>query len=93
MLVAWIWSLLWYLALDPLKWALAWVLNENGMRSSSTWRLDQVCGAVQLCMQLVHVEKGREMDCKTLSGHMVLSAREDQQERCKALQLAGHGLA
>ncbi|KAK9802623.1 hypothetical protein WJX73_006394 [Symbiochloris irregularis] len=46
--IAWIWSLLWYLALDPLKWALAWALNENGLRSSSTWRLDQEAARRQL---------------------------------------------
>ena len=40
--LAWVWSLLWYLALDPLRWAVSWVLNENGMRSRDTWRREQV---------------------------------------------------
>ena len=40
--MAWVWSLLWYLVLDPLKWALAWILNEGGMRSSDTWLREQV---------------------------------------------------
>ena len=42
MFVAWVWSILWYLALDPLRWALSWCLNENGMRNRSTWRSEQV---------------------------------------------------
>ena len=46
MFVAWVWSILWYLALDPLRWALAWCLNENGMRNRSTWRSEQVGLAV-----------------------------------------------
>lgn len=51
-MVAWVWSLLWYLALDPLKWALAWVLNENGVRSSATWLREQVraCCGKHVCV-------------------------------------------
>jgi H+-transporting ATPase len=32
-IVAWVWSCIWYMGLDPLKWALAWILNEDGFRS------------------------------------------------------------
>jgi len=32
-IMAWIWSLLWYLALDPIKWALAYALDEDGART------------------------------------------------------------
>ncbi|KIZ00694.1 hypothetical protein MNEG_7267 [Monoraphidium neglectum] len=35
--VAWIWSLLWHLGLDPIKWFMAWVLNEEGVRSRSSY--------------------------------------------------------
>jgi H+-transporting ATPase len=31
-IVAWIWSALWYLLLDPLKWIMCWILNEDGFR-------------------------------------------------------------
>eukprot|EP00878_Enallax_costatus_P000726 GHUV01000839.1.p1 GENE.GHUV01000839.1~~GHUV01000839.1.p1 ORF type:complete len:832 (+),score=189.21 GHUV01000839.1:2414-4909(+) len=30
--VAWIWSIIWYMALDPIKWLLMWLLNEEGWR-------------------------------------------------------------
>ena len=30
--VAIIWSVIWYLGLDPIKWVLAWILNEDGFR-------------------------------------------------------------
>lgn len=32
MLVAWIWSGIWYMLLDPIKWCLCWLLNEDGFR-------------------------------------------------------------
>ncbi|RMZ54903.1 hypothetical protein APUTEX25_000420 [Auxenochlorella protothecoides] len=32
-IVAWIWSAIWYMGLDPLKWALFYVLNEEGFRN------------------------------------------------------------
>ena len=31
-LVAWIWSLAWHMPLDLIKWAMAYVLNEDGFR-------------------------------------------------------------
>ena len=31
-LVAWSWSAIWYFPLDPIKWALCWILNEDGFR-------------------------------------------------------------
>ena len=31
-IVAWIWSAIWYILLDPIKWALCWILNEDGFR-------------------------------------------------------------
>lgn len=31
-IVALIWSIIWYVALDPIKWAMAWALNEDGFR-------------------------------------------------------------
>ncbi|KAK9798585.1 hypothetical protein WJX73_003965 [Symbiochloris irregularis] len=31
-IVAWIWAFIWYLPLDPIKWFMAYVLNEDGFR-------------------------------------------------------------
>ena len=31
-IAAWIWSGLFYMLLDPIKWALIWILNEDGYR-------------------------------------------------------------
>jgi ammonia channel protein AmtB len=31
-IVAWIWSAIWYLPLDLIKWGMCWVLNEDGFR-------------------------------------------------------------
>lgn len=33
-LVAWIWSALWYVGLDPIKWFMAYVMNEDGARKN-----------------------------------------------------------
>lgn len=33
-IVAWIWAAIWYVLLDPIKWALCWVLNEDGFRDT-----------------------------------------------------------
>jgi H+-transporting ATPase len=35
-IVAWIWSMIWYFPLDPIKWALCYVLNEDGFRDGVT---------------------------------------------------------
>ena len=37
-IVAWIWSALWYVLLDPIKWALCYWLNEDGFRDYPLWR-------------------------------------------------------
>ena len=34
-IVAWIWSLIWYLGLDPIKWAMMYALNEDGIRNKN----------------------------------------------------------
>ena len=31
-LVAWIWALLFYVPLDPIKWVMLWILNEENLR-------------------------------------------------------------
>lgn len=36
--VAWVWSIIWYLGLDFLKWGLMWALNEDGVRSRVSLR-------------------------------------------------------
>ena len=35
MIVAWIWSLIWYLGLDPIKWMMMYALNEDGIRNKN----------------------------------------------------------
>lgn len=35
-IVAWIWSLLFYLGLDPLKWAMALAMSKSGMHRLTT---------------------------------------------------------
>nr|QEH60479.1 H+-translocating ATPase P-type [Dunaliella maritima] len=37
-IVAWIWSAIWYVLLDPIKWILFWILNEEGFRDTMSWR-------------------------------------------------------
>ena len=32
-LVSWIWSLIWHMPLDLIKWIMAYILNEDGFRS------------------------------------------------------------
>ena len=34
-IVAWIWSIIWYLGLDPIKWAMMYALNEDGWRNKA----------------------------------------------------------
>ncbi|GLI62247.1 hypothetical protein VaNZ11_004843 [Volvox africanus] len=40
-IVAWIWSGIWYVLLDPIKWILCWVLNEDGFRDVSSARFER----------------------------------------------------
>ena len=37
-IVAWIWSILFYLGLDPIKWAMAYAMNEDGFRTRTLQR-------------------------------------------------------
>ena len=39
--MAWIWSILFYLGLDPIKWAMAWAMNEDGFRTRTLNRRRQ----------------------------------------------------
>lgn len=34
-IVAWIWAALFYLGLDPIKFAMMWISNEEGFRDRS----------------------------------------------------------
>ena len=62
-LVAWIWSFAWYLLLDPLKWAMAYIMNEDGFRSQGRWKAaNRKRGAAR---RLEQGEKG-----ETVPGHM-----------------------
>ncbi len=36
-LVAWVWSAIWYVLLDPIKWALCYILNEDGFRNREAY--------------------------------------------------------
>ena len=46
MIVAWIWSLIWYLGLDPIKWMMMYALNEDGWRDAKAHKAaKQVCTA------------------------------------------------
>jgi hypothetical protein len=31
-------SIIWYVALDPLKWLMMYILNEEGVRDRRAWR-------------------------------------------------------
>lgn len=43
-IVAWIWSIIWYLGLDPIKWVMMWILNEDGWRDHAAFKKQkQVC--------------------------------------------------
>ncbi|KAG1652728.1 hypothetical protein FOA52_007442 [Chlamydomonas sp. UWO 241] len=35
--VAWVWSIVWYMPMDPIKWCLCWILNEDGFRNIKAW--------------------------------------------------------
>ncbi len=37
-IVAWVWSIIWYMPLDLIKWAMAYVLNEDGFRDRAHGR-------------------------------------------------------
>lgn len=54
-LVAWIWSAMWYVLLDPIKWGLAYALNEDGFRDRASWLKAKKRSAP------VHVDKEREL--------------------------------
>ena len=41
MIVAWIWSIIFYLGLDPIKWAMAYAMNEDGFRTRTLNRRRQ----------------------------------------------------
>jgi H+-transporting ATPase len=38
---AWIWAIIWYLGLDPIKWVLAWIFNEDGFRNKTAFLAEQ----------------------------------------------------
>ncbi|DBA75013.1 TPA: hypothetical protein ACH3X1_010354 [Trebouxia sp. C0004] len=40
-IVAWIWAIIWYFGLDPIKWALAYALDEEGMRTGKRGAIDR----------------------------------------------------
>lgn len=40
-IVAWIWAMIWYIPMDPLKWALCWILNEDGFRNTPGWKAEK----------------------------------------------------
>lgn len=40
-IAAWIWAIIWYMGLDPIKWALAWALDEDSMRTGRRGLIDR----------------------------------------------------
>jgi hypothetical protein len=36
-IVAWVWAAIWYLGLDPLKWVLMYMMDEEGIRGRGIW--------------------------------------------------------
>jgi H+-transporting ATPase len=34
-IAVWVWSIIWYMGLDPIKWALFYILDEEGFRGAS----------------------------------------------------------
>ena len=50
-IVAWIWSLMFYLGLDPLKWAMAWAVRKSGLHrlASATPASSKVGAQACLC--------------------------------------------
>ncbi len=46
-LVAWIWSIIWYLPLDPIKWVIAYALNEEGVRDRGLFTKQQEAGRME----------------------------------------------
>ncbi|PNH02174.1 Plasma membrane ATPase [Tetrabaena socialis] len=55
-LVAWIWSFIWYVLLDPIKWGLCWMLNEDGFRDVVGFRHNR-----RMEMQKTSMEKGVDL--------------------------------
>ena len=52
MIVAWIWSIIFYLGLDPIKWAMAYAMNEDGFRTRTlNRRRQQPPPEVRPCMR------------------------------------------
>ncbi len=43
-IVAWIWAIIWYLGLDPIKWAMMWILNEDGWRNKAAFQQEKKVG-------------------------------------------------
>ncbi|KAK9868410.1 hypothetical protein WJX84_005277 [Apatococcus fuscideae] len=62
-IVAWIWSIVWYMLLDPLKWILAYIMNEDGFRSQGRWK-----AAARKRGARRRMESGGKQD--TVPGHM-----------------------
>ena len=38
-----IWSIIWYVGLDPIKWMMAYILNEDGFRDRKVRACTEVC--------------------------------------------------
>ncbi len=59
MLVAWIWSAIWYVLLDPIKWALCWILNEDGFKDREAHLVASNAAKAKLSKAVVSEIKGR----------------------------------
>ena len=46
-IAGWIWAIIWYFGLDLIKWALAWVLDEEGTRTGKRGAIDRAAAPKQ----------------------------------------------
>lgn len=42
-----VWSIIWYMGLDPIKFALAWILDEEGTRTGRRGAIDRTAAPKQ----------------------------------------------
>ena len=89
--VAWVWSIVWYLALDPLRWGVSWVLNENGVRNRATWRREQVPLTAMPAALSQDLQQRSIPTCRT-AGSPTAAARAAQRSLGAACSRAGRGL-
>ncbi len=74
MIVAWIWSIIWYLGLDPIKWVMMYILNEDGVRDRNAFKAAKQVArrrSLSLSLLLLRLWKG---SCGCRCAPILLSA-------------------